>query len=110
MKAGRLRHRIALQRVMPPERDEDGYLIPGSGGWQNVTLLWGSVEGINGREFIAAAAEQSSTTWRITTRYIRVDSSMRLKVGDAVFNIKAVLPNNNRTQVVLMCESGVNEG
>lgn len=110
MKAGRLRHRIALQRYSAGERDENGYLIPGSAGWQNVTLLWAAIEGINGREFVAAAAEQAATTWRITTRFIRLEPSMRLKAGDTIFNIKAVLPNNNQSQIVLMCETGVNEG
>lgn len=110
MKAGRLRHRLALQRKLPVERDEDNVAIPGTGGWQNVTFLWASIEGINGREYVAAAAQQASTTWRVTTRHIRVEPSMRLKTGDAVFNIKAVLPNNNQSQIVLMCETGVNQG
>lgn len=110
MQAGRLRHRIALQRYSAGERDENGYLIPGSAGWQTVTLLWAAIEGINGREFVAAAAEQAATTWRITVRHFRIEPSMRLKAGDTVFNVKAILPDNNRQRMVLMCETGVNEG
>jgi len=110
MQAGRLRHRLALQRNLPVENDENGFPIPGSGGWQNVALVWAAIEGINGREFIAAAAEQAATTWRITTRYFRLEPSMRLKAGDTVFNVKAILPDNNRHRLVLMCETGVNEG
>jgi len=95
---------------MPIERDENNVPIPGSGGWQTITLLWASIEGINGREFIAAAAEQAETTWRITVRHIRLEPSMRLKSGDTIFNVRAILPDNNRQRMVLMCESGVNEG
>lgn len=107
MKAGQLRHRLALQRYEETQNPNTGAITK---AWVNVTLLWAKVEGIQGREFIQSSAEQAATTWRITTRYIRIEPAMRLKSGDTIFNIKAVLPNNNQFQLVLMCETGVNQG
>ncbi|ALY72100.1 TPA: phage head closure protein [Pseudomonas aeruginosa] len=104
MRAGRLRHPLTIER-MERIRDEIGGYIE---KWVPVGREWASVEGINGREFIAANAQQSETTWRITLRY-RADlvAKWRLRSGNTVFSIVAVLPDNGRRQHVLMCKSGV---
>ncbi|HFZ2573619.1 TPA: phage head closure protein [Pseudomonas aeruginosa] len=104
MRAGRLRHPLTIERE---ERVPDG-----GGGfitkWVAVGREWASLEGINGREFIAANAQRSETTWRVTLRY-RADlvAKWRLRDGNTVFSIEAVLPDNGRRQLVLMCKSGV---
>lgn len=111
MRIGRLCHRIELQWNSPGIRDEDGYLIPGSGGWISEAILWGSIEGISGREFVASAAEQATVTWRIVVRRnAAISPSKRLLCQGQVFNIRAILPDNKRQQMVLMCETGINDG
>jgi SPP1 family predicted phage head-tail adaptor len=105
---GRLKHRLTLQRYGEAQDPNTGAIIE---GWETLGSFNASVEGVSGREFLAANAEQSATTWRITLRY-RSDilGSDRLVMGETVFNISAILPDNNRTRLVLMCQSGVNAG
>lgn len=111
MQAGRLRHRIALQRYSEGERDENGFPIPGSAGWATESSMWGSVEGINGREFVAASAEQAAVTWRITVRHSdAITPDKRLLCDGRVFNIKAILPDNDKGRMTIMAETGVNQG
>lgn len=77
MQAYRLRHRITLQKKAEPDRDGDGYIIPGSGGWHTVVLKDGTelkdvpAEVLTGpgREFQGGAATQSETAARINMRW-----------------------------------------
>lgn len=111
MKIGRLRHRIELQWNSPGQRDENGYLIPGSGGWVTEATMWGSVDSISGREFVASAAQQATVTWRIVVRHqTTISAEKRLVSGGRIFNIRAILPDNKRQQMVLMCETGITSG
>lgn len=77
-------------------------------GWATIGTEWASIEGINGREFIAAAAEQTATTMRVTIGY-RDDltTAHRLAYHGKKYNLKAILPNNTRTELVCMCEVGL---
>lgn len=108
MRSGEMRHRLSIQEYRYVSQDPvTGEVIY---EWVEIGHMWAKVEGIQGREFLAAAAEQAATTWRITVRHFRIEPSMRLKAGDTLFNVKAILPDNNRQRMVLMCETGVNEG
>lgn len=108
MKIGRLKHRLILQRYVETQDPNTGAITK---GWETVASFHGSVEGVSGREFLAASAEQAATTWRITIRYRRsIMASDRILLGEEAFNIEAILPDNNRRRLVLMCETGVNSG
>jgi SPP1 family predicted phage head-tail adaptor len=68
---------------------------------------------LSGREFIAAAAQQSKVSTRITIRWrAGVNHLQRLLYDGRVFNIEAVLPDNRsgREWLTLMCSEGVNDG
>jgi len=107
MQTGRLKHRVKLQEQQEVQDPNTGNI---TNSWVDVASVWASVEGINGREFVAAAAEQSTVTWRMTMRYRDVLPSWRIVFEGRYFNIKAILPNNDQSQLVLMCESGANNG
>lgn len=100
MQAGRLRHYVTLERLE---------LVPDGGGgyseqWVPVAAEWASIEGISGREFIAAQAVQAETTYRVTMRYRAIDPAWRLVSDGLTYGIEAVLPNNDRTRLTLMCK------
>lgn len=106
MQSGKLKHRLTLQKYSYT-RDAAGDVIP---VWTDLAQVYAKVEGVQGREFLAANAQQHATTWRIIMRYRNdFDMSDRLVAGGVAYNIKAILPNNDRTQLVLMCESGLLE-
>ncbi|RII82737.1 phage head closure protein [Neopusillimonas maritima] len=94
MKIGRLRHRLELQEQQEIQDPNTGAITK---EWVALREVWASVEGVNGREFLAASAEQSATTWRITLHYQTVSPKWRIVWDGVVFNIKAILPNNNRS-------------
>ncbi|UXC37110.1 phage head closure protein [Cupriavidus gilardii] len=105
MQAGKLRHRLMLQKL-EIIRDEIGQPIE---SWVDKGYEAASVVGISGREFVQSSAEHAGTTWRVTMRY-RGDieaGGWRLAEGATLYNIKAVLPDNKRASMTLMCESGV---
>ncbi len=51
--------------------------------------------------------ERQKTLWRVTLR-MRADlrPDMRLRHGDVVMTIKAIVPTDERDGLVLTCESG----
>lgn len=95
--AGKLRHRLTIQRLENIEdssgevQDSNGDLIQ---EWVNVATVWGAIEPLSGREFIAAQAEQSKVVARITIRYRNdIDASMRIfhAYKDTYYNIEGIL-------------------
>lgn len=104
---GRLKHRIEIQRKEEIQDPNSGSL---SEKWITVGKSWAEIKGISGNEFIAANAQQSGITWRLIIRYRKISQRERILYQDNIFNIKAVLPDNDRKMMVLMCETGVNDG
>jgi len=88
MNAGRLRHRCWIKQ---PTHTEDGY-----GGvtttWGTVTVCWGSLEPLRGREWVASGLENSDTTGRFRMRYYAgIDATMQLYFGSRTFEILSVI-------------------
>lgn len=110
MRAGRLRHRVSLQRPVEA-RDET------TGG---VTITWEGIGlpraaelvSLSGRELIAAQAVQSEVIARCVMRYLDgVDATMRIVHNGQPYNIKAVLPDPTfKRSLTLMLAAGVNDG
>lgn len=105
MNTGRRRHPVEVQVYSSTQDPETGDMIQ---AWTTIGTEWASIEGINGREFIAAAAEQSATTTRVTIAY-RDDltTAHRLAYHGKKYDLKAILPNNTRTELVCMCQVGL---
>ncbi|EML3182073.1 phage head closure protein [Pseudomonas aeruginosa] len=103
MNAGRLRHPLNLQRVEVVQDPATGEVIE---DWVTVSREWASIEGVSGREFLAASAEQAETTYRITIRFRDdLDATWRLVSGATIYGIEAILPGNQPVWLVLMCKT-----
>ncbi|MFV1944192.1 phage head closure protein [Pseudomonas luteola] len=102
MRAGKLNHLLTIQKVQRTQDRGGGFVET----WVDMGKEWASVESISGREYLAAAALQAQTTWKITLRY-RDDllNTMRLVEGSRIYEIEAVLPNDSLREVVLMCKT-----
>lgn len=110
MQAGKLRHRVDLQKKVTGRNPETGGSIE---VWQSVTTVWASIEPLSAREFIAAGATQASVTTRITIRYRDgVTAQMRAVSRGKIYNIEGVLPDDKsgREYLTLPCSEGVNDG
>lgn len=106
--AGKLRHRVVLERQIH-SRDEHGGVVV---TWSTEAELWAEIVPLSGREFIAAQATQAGVNTRITIRWREgVTPAMRVRHGQDIYNIQAVLPDATlRGHITLMCETGVNNG
>lgn len=93
LKAGSLRHRVELQRLLSVQDPDTGMI---SEEWQSYARVWASMAPASAREFIAAAAEQSEVRGKAVIRY-RGD----VVAADCIiyrgkrYNILAVLEDNN---------------
>lgn len=100
--AGRLRHRILIERyVLAVDSNGDVVQDPNTGEttgtWQELATVWAAIEPLSAREFLAAQATQSQVTARIVIRHRNdIDASMRLVhmvsgVRGKMFNIHGLL-------------------
>jgi len=82
MRAGRLRHRVTIQQLVPDPS------IGGTDTWYDYATAWGAMEPLRGREYLAAQQEGAEATGKITFRYISgVKPTMRIKHGDRIYEI-----------------------
>lgn len=92
MTLGELRHPIEVLAYSSTQDPVTGEIIE---GWTVAGQVWGKVEGISGKAFIAAAADQRKTTLRVTLAHRTLDGlSNRLRFDGQDHKIEAVLPNN----------------
>jgi len=123
MLAYRLRHRVTFEHEAAAVRDADGYLVPGSGGWQVVVLPDGTrLENIPaevltgpGREFQASASTQSETAARINLRWFpaaeRDMAAWRVLWDGRIYNVQSVETDATaRREWRLRCVAGTSEG
>ncbi len=113
MKAGRLRHRITLQKPAT------GRLPSGqpATGWVDVASVRAEVADVSGREMMDGGAELSSTTTRIWMRRypgIPVTTGWRAlhlpPTGDGeIYDIKSAISAENGTRLELLCEKGMKQ-
>lgn len=87
--AGRLRHRIVIQRNDPAQDLTTGAMID---AWTNYATLWAAIEPLSVREFIAASATQSEVSARITIRARNdLTPDMRILHGGKIYSIVGFL-------------------
>ena len=111
MRAGKLRHRVTIQKPGGTTQDPD--TGEPTSGWQDVATVWASIEPLSAREFIAAQAGQSQITARVVMRHREgIDATMRLKHKARVYNIEGVLadPKSGRHYLTLPVSEGVTDG
>lgn len=106
---GKLRHRITLQAWASTQDPDTGVVTD---GWTPLADVWAAVEPLSGREFIAAQAQQSSVTARITIDY-RPDVTTKTRVTHNVhvYDVQAVLPDRDSglEYLTLMCSESTDQ-
>lgn len=99
MRAGRLPHRITIQRLTETP-DSLGALVK---SWVAVATVWGSSDILSAREFFAASAVNAEQTVKFLIRYrTGIDSGMRVLFAGKTYDIQGVLPDERRTEITLM--------
>lgn len=108
MDIGKLKHRITIQEYQVLGQD----ILTGDivSDWVTRYITWACITGVSGKEFLSSNAEQAATTYRITLRWVKIHPAMRIVFDDEIFNIKAILPDNDRGFLTVMAEKGVNNG
>lgn len=116
MRAGRLRHRLTLEKRTDTQ-SESGEVTPGYAYWDTV---WGNVKPLVGREFFAAQQVQADVSTEITIRWRPgFDSTIRIRHKpnsdegpDDVYDILSVSEDDTsgQRQFRLMCTKRPTEG
>ncbi|MBM9615311.1 phage head closure protein [Desulfobulbus rhabdoformis] len=79
--------------------------------WTPFCRAWAKKKYLSGREIMSAQAAQSETTVRFWTRYIPgVDTSMRIEHKGEHFDIIAVIPVKEGTELEFHAKTGANNG
>lgn len=99
---GKLRYPVEIEHVTWTQNPVTGEMTE---SWSRFAKVWARILGVSGREFLAAAAEQASTTYRMTAYYRDdVTTAMRVKHQGQHFNIRAILPDDRQAFMTLMLE------
>lgn len=111
--SGRLNRRVTIQQKTG---STDAWGQPIS-SWTDVCTVWCNVRTISGSGFVnnemqAGGTEISRTTASIRIRMRRgITHGMRALVGDSIYDIRAVLPDEDGQEYLdLACALGANEG
>lgn len=107
MRAGNLRHRLALQSYTATQ---DAYGAE-TKTWATQRTVWGSVEPLTGREYLEARATTQTVTHRIRVRCqpdLTVTPTWRVSWDGRTFDIESVLNTGERDkETVLMVVENV---
>ena len=100
--AGQLRDRITIQKMGSGE-DEWGDPLPNA--WVDHAELWANVRHLSGSESIKSGADTSivKASFRVRSRK-DIDAGMRVKHLGFDYNIEAVLPDDRRVFMALICK------
>lgn len=107
--AGLLRHRLQFQSLLR-HLDTAGDTVE---EWITDFEVWGSVEPLSVREFLASQAMQSQVSARITVRYRPgIVPTQRIVFRGKVYNIAGALPDKDSGLefLTLAVSEGVNRG
>lgn len=115
VEAGKLRHRLQLQRRAldsngDPLLDTNGEQVE---EWETFATVWGSIYPLSAREFVQSQEVQSEVVARITIRYrADVNSTVRIVYRGKIYNIAGVLPDpdSGREYLTLPVTEGTNNG
>jgi len=107
MRAGMLRHRLALQSYTATQ-NEFGEEVK---AWATQRTVWGSVEPLTGREYLEARATTQTVTHRIRIRHqpdLTVTPTWRVSWDGRTFDVESVLNTGERDkELVLMAVENV---
>lgn len=102
MGAGQLRDRITVQRMSGGE-DEWGTPLPTD--WQDYAKVWANFKHLTGSESIRSSADTSIVKASVRVRYRPdIDATMRVQYLGFAYDIEAVLPDDRRVMMDLICK------
>ncbi len=106
MQAGRLRYRLRFEKPVRI-RDESGEMIVDQ--WVEAFTVWGSVEPLAGREYLASAEFRPGVSTRVRVRWRPdLDTTLRISFDGALYDIAAILSAQGlHKEVQVMCGTGV---
>lgn len=102
VRAGELRHRIAI--VQPVEGSRNAFGEPTT-TLQQVAVVWGKIEPISGREMEYAHSFAATVSHRVTIRYLTgLKPSFILSYGNRTFVVNGIVDvDERRIKLVLYC-------
>ena len=108
MRAGKLRHRVVIQRNTGTRAADGSQLF----NWTTLATRYAEIQTLNAREFFSAQQAQSEISGKIIFRHpcdVRADD--RITHDGKIYNVHAAMPTNaNQREVVCMVSEGVNDG
>lgn len=109
MQAGKLRHRIEIQKRQTGGVDAFGGR---SEGWSFVAKAWASIEPQTGRQLEFARQFTATVSHKITMRYVPgLSPAMRVKFGSRIFEINGVIDLEERhREINLFCTENATKG
>jgi len=106
MRAGKLKHRITIQRATVA-RSGRGVATE---TWAELITVWAFVRHLQGRELFAAQQEHAEVTIKISIRYrAGIRASDRVVFGNKILDIKSIIPDPEGQGIVLYCAEGVRD-
>lgn len=101
MKIGGMRYRAELQRNTAI-KDAEGFT---QNIWQTEHTVWADIVPVSGREFFQSGTETAEVTFKIYIRYLDgIDADMRVKCGENIYLLTAVLGNKRKGMLTLMAK------
>jgi SPP1 family predicted phage head-tail adaptor len=111
MRLGPLRHKL---RIEEQSQTQDGTTGAITVAWETVATVYGAIEPLSVRNFLAADAVQSKIEANIRIRY-RSDINASMRIVDVatsnVYNIEGILPDakTGRHSMLIPVSRGVND-
>lgn len=106
MRAGHLRERIAIQQFTETQ-NAIGEPVK---TWGTVASVWARIVALSGDEFFASGQRNAKVDHRIEIRTrAGVNAKMRVSHRNRIFRIEAVIPDERKRELHLMCEELVDE-
>ncbi len=107
MRSGRLRNRLILQSKTETQSNTGSVTI----GWSTQQTVWGGIEPLAGKEFLAIQQTQNEASVRIVMRYqSNIDETWRIVNGGRAYSIESIINENDRDRMLtVMCLQGVKE-
>ena len=104
MQAGKLRHRVTLQRLTGDRGPAGGV----NDAWADIGIRWASVRPLTGREWTAAAAANTQVSHDVMLRHDSLTTTLtprdRLIFESRIFDIQAAIDVEERgREIRLMC-------
>lgn len=99
MRAGRLRHRVTIER-READYDRRGHE---SEAWSPFLTVWAEVNELSGRELERAKQLVADATVQVTMRTSNIESTDRIRFKGRIFQIASVIADMVNTTRICLC-------